>query len=50
MEASSHGTFTQGRLTGIDIDYAILTSFSQDHLDYHKDLKNYKFAEEKFIL
>ena len=48
MEASSHG-LTQGRLTGIDIDYAILTSFSQDHLDYHKDLESYKLAKRSLF-
>ena len=48
MEASSHG-LSQGRLTGINIDYAILTSFSQDHLDYHIDLESYKFAKRSLF-
>ena len=48
MEASSHG-LSQGRLTGIDIDYAILTSFSQDHLDYHRDLESYKLSKKSLF-
>ena len=49
MEASSHG-LDQNRLSGIEIDYAILTSFSQDHLDYHGSLENYKEAKRKLFL
>ncbi len=44
FEASSHG-LDQGRLTGINIDYAVLTSFSQDHLDYHNSLEEYGNAK-----
>ncbi|MBJ13074.1 MAG: UDP-N-acetylmuramoyl-L-alanyl-D-glutamate--2,6-diaminopimelate ligase [Candidatus Marinimicrobia bacterium] len=44
FEASSHG-LDQGRLSGINIDYAVLTSFSQDHLDYHKSIKEYGKAK-----
>ena len=44
FEASSHG-LDQGRLSGINIDYAVLTSFSQDHLDYHKSIKEYENAK-----
>ena len=45
FEASSHG-LDQGRLSGISIDYAVLTSFSQDHLDYHKSLEGYGNAKK----
>ena len=45
FEASSHG-LDQGRLSGISIDYAVLTSFSQDHLDYHKSLEKYGNAKK----
>jgi len=48
MEASSHG-LEQGRLKGINIDYAILTSFSHDHLDYHGDIESYQAAKEKLF-
>ena len=44
FEASSHG-LDQGRLSGISIDYAVLTSFSQDHLDYHKSIEKYGNAK-----
>ena len=45
FEASSHG-LDQGRLSGISIDYAVLTSFSQDHLDYHKSIEQYGNAKK----
>ena len=44
IEASSHGLY-QGRLSGVSIDYAVLTSFSQDHLDYHKSIQEYGDAK-----
>ena len=40
MEASSHG-LKQNRLDGLKFSTAIFTNLSQDHLDYHKNLKNY---------
>ena len=40
LEASSHG-LEQGRLDGLNFKTAIFTNFSQDHLDYHKNMKNY---------
>ena len=40
LEASSHGLL-QNRLNGLDFKTAIFTNFSQDHLDYHKSMKNY---------
>ena len=48
MEASSHG-LEQDRLVGLEIDYAILTSFSQDHLDYHGSLENYQASKKKLF-
>ena len=47
IEASSHG-LKQSRLNGLEVDVAILTSFSQDHLDYHKNMKEY--SRSKMIL
>jgi len=44
LEASSHG-LEQGRLSGINYKIAIFTNFSQDHLDYHKNMKNYLNAK-----
>ena len=44
MEASSHG-LKQNRLDGLFFNSGIFTNFSQDHLDYHKNLKNYLKAK-----
>ena len=44
LEASSHG-LKQGRLDGLNFKTAIFTNFSQDHLDYHKNMKNYLNAK-----
>ncbi len=35
----------QGRLDGIKFKAGIFTNFSQDHLDYHKNMKNYYNAK-----
>ena len=40
VEASSHGLH-QSRLHGLQVDAAIFTSFSHDHLDYHHTLDAY---------
>ena len=40
MEASSHGLM-QNRLDGLSFDVGIFTNLSHDHLDYHKNMKNY---------
>jgi len=40
LEASSHG-LKQMRLNNLNINTGIFTNFSQDHLDYHKNMKNY---------
>ena len=44
MEASSHG-LNQNRLDGLLFNTGIFTNLSQDHLDYHKNLKNYLNAK-----
>ncbi len=44
MEASSHG-LKQNRLDGLKFNTGIFTNLSQDHLDYHKNLKNYLKAK-----
>ncbi len=44
MEASSHG-LKQNRLDGLLFSSGIFTNLSQDHLDYHKNLKNYLKAK-----
>ena len=40
LEASSHG-IEQNRLDGLMFDVGIFTNLSHDHLDYHKNMKNY---------
>ncbi|WP_440669994.1 UDP-N-acetylmuramoyl-L-alanyl-D-glutamate--2,6-diaminopimelate ligase [Candidatus Pelagibacter sp. HIMB1483] len=44
LEASSHG-LNQNRLDGLQFSSGIFTNLSQDHLDYHKNLKNYLEAK-----
>ena len=44
MEASSHG-LSQNRLDGLSFNTGIFTNLSQDHLDYHKNIKNYLKAK-----
>ena len=44
MEASSHG-LEQNRLDGLIFNTGIFTNLSQDHLDYHKNLKDYLDAK-----
>ena len=44
MEASSHG-LKQHRLDGLKFNSGIFTNLSQDHLDYHKNLKSYLKAK-----
>lgn len=40
LEASSHG-LAQNRLDGLSFGAGVFTSFSQDHLDYHKNMRSY---------
>ena len=40
LEASSHG-LKQNRLDGLSFDTGIFTNLSHDHLDYHKNFKDY---------
>ena len=44
LEASSHG-LSQNRLDGLKFNSGIFTNLSQDHLDYHKNLKDYLIAK-----
>ena len=48
LEASSHGLH-QGRLSGVDVDIAVLTNITQDHLDYHETMDAYKKAKAKLF-
>ena len=44
LEASSHG-LKQNRLDGLNFKTALFTNLSHDHLDYHKNFKNYLNAK-----
>jgi len=46
FEVSSHA-LEQKRLLDLELDAAAWTSFSQDHLDYHKTLEDYFLAKAK---
>lgn len=48
MEASSHA-LDQGRLGSLKLDGAAWTSFSQDHLDYHKTMDEYFKCKLKIV-
>lgn len=48
MEVSSHA-LDQDRVEGIKFDSAIFTNLTQDHLDYHKTLRNYFKAKLKLF-
>ncbi|AIF42912.1 UDP-N-acetylmuramoyl-L-alanyl-D-glutamate--2,6-diaminopimelate ligase [Virgibacillus sp. SK37] len=44
FEISSHG-LVHGRVWGIDMDIAVFTNLSQDHLDYHGTMERYGHAK-----
>ncbi|MFD0770991.1 UDP-N-acetylmuramoyl-L-alanyl-D-glutamate--2,6-diaminopimelate ligase [Bacillus sp. CGMCC 1.60114] len=44
MEVSSHALHF-GRVHGCDYDVAVFTNLTQDHLDYHKTMEEYKYAK-----
>ncbi len=48
MEVSSHA-LDQLRVNNIDFDIGVFTNLTQDHLDYHLSLANYKLAKAKFF-
>lgn len=47
-EASSHA-LTQDRLAGTAIDFAVLTGFGHDHLDYHATSADYAAAKKRLF-
>ncbi|MBP2240031.1 UDP-N-acetylmuramoyl-L-alanyl-D-glutamate--2,6-diaminopimelate ligase [Cytobacillus eiseniae] len=44
MEVSSHA-LDEGRIHGCDFSIAVFTNLTQDHLDYHKTMDEYKSAK-----
>ncbi|MDH5423643.1 MAG: UDP-N-acetylmuramoyl-L-alanyl-D-glutamate--2,6-diaminopimelate ligase [Gammaproteobacteria bacterium] len=48
MEVSSHG-IEQGRISGVDIETAILTNVTRDHLDYHGTVETYREIKKRLF-
>lgn len=48
MEVSSHA-LDQKRIYGIELEAALFTNLTQDHLDYHKTMENYFEAKKKLF-
>lgn len=48
MEVSSHG-IEQKRIAGVDINTAVLTNVSRDHLDYHGTIENYRNIKKQLF-
>ncbi len=48
MEVSSHG-ISQGRIDELSFSGAVFTNLTHDHLDYHKDFKNYRNVKKLFF-
>ncbi len=48
IEASSHALI-QGRLEGLSFIQGIFTNLTQDHLDYHETMDNYREAKGKLF-
>lgn len=48
LEASSHALH-QGRVHGVDVDTAIFTNLTRDHLDYHGDMPSYAAAKARLF-
>ena len=45
---TSHG-LAQGRLNGVDLDVAVLTNVTHEHLDYHGTFENYRAAKGRMF-
>jgi UDP-N-acetylmuramoyl-L-alanyl-D-glutamate--2,6-diaminopimelate ligase len=48
IEASSHG-LAQFRLDGLSVAAAAFTNLTRDHLDYHRDMADYRAAKERLF-
>jgi len=48
IEASSHA-LVQGRISSLELDTAVFTNLSRDHLDYHGDLNRYANAKRELF-
>ena len=48
VEMTSHG-LAQGRVNGIDLDVAVLTNITHEHLNEHKTFENYRAAKGRMF-
>jgi UDP-N-acetylmuramoyl-L-alanyl-D-glutamate--2,6-diaminopimelate ligase len=48
IEMTSHG-LAQGRLNGVNVDIAVLTNITHEHLDYHGTFENYRDAKARMF-
>ncbi|MEX0717028.1 MAG: UDP-N-acetylmuramoyl-L-alanyl-D-glutamate--2,6-diaminopimelate ligase [Planctomycetaceae bacterium] len=48
LEVSSHALH-QGRLAGTQLDVAVVTNITQDHLDYHQSFDEYKSSKTRIL-
>lgn len=48
LEMTSHG-LAQGRLKGVEIDAAVLTNVTHEHLDYHETFEAYRDAKARMF-
>ena len=48
IEASSIG-IEEGRMNGLDLDVALFTNLTRDHLDYHHDMASYEASKRKLF-
>lgn len=48
MEVSSHALH-QDRIAGLDFNGGVFTNLTRDHLDYHKDFKEYLDVKKRFF-
>jgi UDP-N-acetylmuramoyl-L-alanyl-D-glutamate--2,6-diaminopimelate ligase len=48
MEVSSHA-IDQDRVTGLEFKGGVFTNLSRDHLDYHKDFREYLKVKKRFF-
>ncbi len=49
MEVSSHA-ISQARIQGLDFTAGIFTNITQDHLDYHNTLAEYRDVKKSFFI
>lgn len=48
MEVSSHA-LSLDRVLGVEFDISVFTNLSKEHMDFHKNMKNYFAAKEKLF-